>query len=191
MIARSILLILFNTIYQINCLNPYPSISTKDSVSKTGNTLSKFAFQVGFNILVAFACVMNIFCASSEPVGLVEYILFSMAVFGTMIRFRAYHDLGHFYTFDLVIKEDHKLITYGIYKYIRHPGNLGSLMVTIPLWIFTNVNVYFTSAIMIYTIYVFWVRVRCEEAMMVERFGQEYRDYVGKTWGFVPWVRHL
>ena len=45
-----------------------------------------------------------------------------MASTGALIRWLSYRALGRFFTFELTIKENHKLITSGPYAYVRHPG---------------------------------------------------------------------
>lgn len=189
MLLRSILLLLFNTIYQVNCLPPYPTSfdNTEDKINKNGNLISKFMFQVGYNILVSVSCILNIIYRADEPINVIDYILFSLSILGTAIRFRAYYDLGPFFTFDLGIIKDHKLITTGIYKYLRHPGNAGSLLITIPLWIFTSVNIYFTVIMVSYTIYIFWNKIKYEEIMMDFSFN-EYKNYSKVTKRFIPYI---
>lgn len=192
MLIRSILLILFSAIYQINCLPPFPQstmgTNAGDKTNKSGNSLSKFVFQIGFNILIAFVCCINMCYMGPEPVSFFDYTLFSLVLLGTAIRFRAYYELGYLFTFDIGIREDHKLITTGIYKYIRHPGYLGSFLVTIPLWIFANVNIYFTSIITLFTLYIFWQRIRHEEVMLLNHFSMEYKNYAGRTKRLIPYV---
>ena len=38
------------------------------------------------------------------------------------LRWRCYRTLGRFYTFDLSVRQHHKLITTGPYSVVRHPG---------------------------------------------------------------------
>ncbi|KAM5544264.1 hypothetical protein V8D89_001924 [Ganoderma adspersum] len=49
---------------------------------------------------------------------------------GASIRLWSYHVLGSFFTFEVVIKDDHKLITSGPYSYVRHPSYTGILCLT-------------------------------------------------------------
>jgi protein-S-isoprenylcysteine O-methyltransferase Ste14 len=48
---------------------------------------------------------------------------------GALIRWLSYRALGRFFTYELTIKEDHKLITTGPYAYVRHPGYSAILLV--------------------------------------------------------------
>ena len=52
---------------------------------------------------------------------------------GASIRLWSYHVLGSLFTFEVVIKDDHKLITSGPYSYVRHPSYTAfSLALTLP-----------------------------------------------------------
>lgn len=131
---------------------------------------------------------MDIVFNDNESVTFFEYVLFSLTILGTGIRFRAYQDLGNLFTFDIGTREDHKLITTGIYKYIRHPGYTGGFLILIPLWLFTNVNILITTLAIVYTIYIYWNRIVHEEEMLIGHFGAEYIKYMTETKGLIPYV---
>lgn len=44
------------------------------------------------------------------------------------IRILSYRSLGPFFTFQLSIKKDHKLVTSGLYSIVRHPAYTGSYL---------------------------------------------------------------
>lgn len=190
MFIRSILLILFNTIYQICCLEPHTSmgINSSDKINKTGNTMSKFFVQIIFNLVVTFVCILDLIFNDNNSITFLEYILFCLTVSGMIIRFKAYQDLGNLYTFNIGIREDHKLVTTGIYKYIRHPGYTGGFLICIPLWLFTNVNIFITLVTIASTIYIYWNRIKYEELMLIEHFGTEYIQYSNSTKRLIPYV---
>ena len=50
---------------------------------------------------------------------------------GAFIRLWSYHILGSLFTFEVVIKDDHKLITAGPYGHVRHPAYTGMMLLTI------------------------------------------------------------
>lgn len=61
----------------------------------------------------------------SKVVGLVLMII------GFAIAFTAVFTLKRFYASTLVTRVDHRLITHGIYRFVRHPIYLGALLVCI------------------------------------------------------------
>ncbi|KAG6864699.1 hypothetical protein C0991_007803 [Blastosporella zonata] len=54
-----------------------------------------------------------------------------LSAFGGCIRWDCYQRMGRQFTFDLAIRDGHKLITSGAYGYIRHPGYTGAIMTII------------------------------------------------------------
>jgi len=47
---------------------------------------------------------------------------------GAIIRILCFRELGRLFTFDVTIRKGHKLITTGLYRYVRHPSYTGSLI---------------------------------------------------------------
>ncbi|KAJ3557147.1 hypothetical protein NM688_g1629 [Phlebia brevispora] len=46
---------------------------------------------------------------------------------GSILRYTAYYHLGQFFTFQLAVRKDHKLITSGPYSIVRHPSYTGAI----------------------------------------------------------------
>jgi protein-S-isoprenylcysteine O-methyltransferase Ste14 len=84
----------------------------------------------------------------------------------------------------LELQEGHKLITTGPYRRIRHPMYLGIFVYTIGLVLISSdllVAVFF-----LFTIWVNYRRIPEEEQMMIDQFGDEYREYMKHTGRLVP-----
>ena len=102
--------------------------------------------------------------------------------------FRSHADLGRNWSISLQIRNEHRLVTTGIYRLIRHPMYSSFFLLAIAqLMLLPNWFAGATGLIGIGLLYAF--RVRQEERMMVERFGAEYRDYMAHTWRLIPWFR--
>lgn len=81
-------------------------------------------------------------------------------------------------------RKEHKLVTNGIYKYIRHPlYTFGSTM-------FVSFGMmadsWFITALGILTFILMAIRTPKEEANLIEKFGDEYRQYIKRTGRFFP-----
>jgi len=85
-----------------------------------------------------------------------------------------------------VIREDHQLITHGIYRYTRHPVYLGVIMAILGLPIFAS-SLY-GLLIMLVLIPIFLYRIGMEERLLTEEFGDAYRDYQETTSKLVPFI---
>ena len=110
----------------------------------------------------------------------------ALIVIGFTILLVAQVTLRRYYSSTLVIREDHQLITHGIYRFVRHPIYLGNIMV------FIGVPVYVSSLygllIMSALIPIFLNRIRIEERMLTEEFGDAYRTYKEATSKLIPFI---
>lgn len=84
--------------------------------------------------------------------------------------------------------DSHKLVTDGIYKYMRHPSYFGFF------WWFVGTQLYLGNTVMlmggIYKLWSFFkARIEYEEGLLVKFFGQDYIQYRGKTPVGIPFIR--
>ena len=109
-------------------------------------------------------------------------VLFAAA---TYLLWLTHQAMGRNWTISLGIREEHKLVTDGIFRYLRHPMYAAHLLWAIaqPL-ILANWLAGFPFLLTQTAQY--WLRIKAEEEMMVEHFGDEYRNYMGTTGGLFP-----
>jgi protein-S-isoprenylcysteine O-methyltransferase Ste14 len=100
---------------------------------------------------------------------------------------RSHKDLGRNWSITLQLRERHALVTSGVYRLIRHPMYssfflLGvAQLLLIPNWFAGLAGL--AGAGMLYGF-----RVRREERMMLDSFGDDYRAYMAATKRVVPWL---
>ena len=116
-------------------------------------------------------------------VNVVGLVFFSI---GVTIRIVARRTLGKYFSYGLKTSQKHEIIYRGIYKYIRHPAYLGSLILSlgIPL-IFSSFYGFF---LMLGLIPCFLYRIRIEESMLIKKFGNKYLEYIKKSKRLIPYV---
>lgn len=110
----------------------------------------------------------------------------ALFVIGISIRAVGKRTLGRYYSYGLRIVPDHKLVTYGIYKHVRHPITTAAIIYDagIPL-IFSSL---YGFLVMLGLIPLFLYRIQIEEKMLIERFGDEYREYMKRTKRLIPFI---
>lgn len=118
------------------------------------------------------------------PVGLgwLGVFLLACAVF---LFGRAHTDLKSNWSPSLEIYQRHTLITSGIYGYIRHPMYT-SQWVMVVAQILLIQNWLAGPAGLLVFIPFYFLRVRAEESMMLDTFGEQYRQYLQKTGSVIP-----
>ena len=108
-------------------------------------------------------------------------------VIGLWLFYRSHADLGTNWSITLEVREQHRLITQGVYRRIRHPMYLALALysigqaLVIPNWVAGPSNLIAFAILCA-------LRVRAEERMMVEEFGDEYAAYSARTKRLIPGV---
>lgn len=94
--------------------------------------------------------------------------------------------LGRLYSPEVTIQQDHRLITDGPYRYVRHPRYAGAILLAIglPLVFRSWIALVLCPAI----VAVILQRIRDEETLMKQEFGQEWEAYCKRSWRLIPWV---
>jgi protein-S-isoprenylcysteine O-methyltransferase Ste14 len=96
--------------------------------------------------------------------------------------------LGRNYSSTVVLKKNHRLVTGGVYQFVRHPMYSGYLLLFISAFILSeNWVIGATGGGIIISLMTF--RLRQEEKLLHERFGLEYINYVRRTDRFLPLVK--
>ena len=86
----------------------------------------------------------------------------------------------------LQIVENHRLVTDGYYKHIRHPIYLGEIGRALGLAI-TLSSLYGLVFMIIGTVFLL-IRIEIEEKMLIVTFGEEYIEYQKNTKKLIPYI---
>ncbi len=109
-----------------------------------------------------------------------------LVALAALVMFRLTHKaLGRNWSVSLQLKEDHKLITDGIYARIRHPMYTAFwLMALAQALLLPNWVAGFAGLLGFGTLYA--LRVGHEERLMLDGFGAEYQAYMDRTGRLLP-----
>src|SRR5262249_24546636 len=95
---------------------------------------------------------------------------------GIGLRTWANKTLGAFYTRTLRVTAEQRIVEDGPYRVVRHPGYTGSIL----LWLgagLATMNWLVTSIITLVTMSAYIYRIRSEELMLEQSFGDAYQVY--------------
>lgn len=141
--------------------------------------------------LLQFAGICAVFAvreASPAAGPWVTFGAYGLAAVSLGVTWAALKHLGKQWRLAAVIAEDHQLITTGPYAVLRHPiytALLGILLATallIARWphALAGLALYLAGT---------EIRARAEESVLVQAFGDAYRDYRRRTHAYLPWIR--
>jgi len=116
--------------------------------------------------------------------GVVNALGLFLFLMGVFMRLVGRRTLGRYYSYGL--KAPEKLIKHGIYKNVRHPIYLAMLLYTagIPL-VFSSLYGFLLT--LVFTPLILY-RIRIEEKILIEKFGDKYREYMKKTKKLIPYI---
>jgi protein-S-isoprenylcysteine O-methyltransferase Ste14 len=116
--------------------------------------------------------------ASVRWFGVVTGALCSLLMYWTL------SSLGRNLTDTVVTRAQATLVTHGPYRWVRHPFYVTAALLMASVTVLTaNWLIGLTSLIVLSFLA---VRTPKEEQMLIERFGQQYRDYMDRTGRFTP-----
>ncbi len=107
--------------------------------------------------------------------------------FGLILFWWVHKTLGKNWSPILEIRKNHKLVTQGPYKYIRHPMYTQMWIGVVGYWLISSNWIVGIVAFLTWSI-LYFIRLPEEEKLMIEEFGQEYKDYMKKTKRIVPGI---
>jgi protein-S-isoprenylcysteine O-methyltransferase Ste14 len=118
-----------------------------------------------------------------EPV---RYVGLALYVAGLLLMHLAQTALGRQFSIQVTIQEGHRLVTDGLYRHVRHPRYLGTMLFASGLaLVFRSwVAVALCGAI---CLILAW-RIRDEEALLRREFGAEWDAYARRSRRLIPFV---
>jgi protein-S-isoprenylcysteine O-methyltransferase len=115
------------------------------------------------------------------PVGVALFAV------GLALRWYAILYLGRYFTVDVAIAADHRVIDTGPYRHIRHPSYAGALLA------FAGYGICLGNwaSLALVTVPIAWAflrRIEVEEAALNGALGSAYAKYLGRSKRLVPFV---
>jgi len=106
---------------------------------------------------------------------------------GFLLRAYAIVYLGRFFTVNVALAADHRLIDTGPYRHVRHPSYSGALLEFLGLGIALG-NWLSLVLLLVPTWWVFQRRMTIEERALSQALGIDYTDYIARTKRLIPSV---
>lgn len=142
------------------------------------------------NFAIVPAAVIAIWIGYARIGALPHWLFYpglTMFVLGLGLTMWAYRTLGRFFSLDVQIQGDHRVVDTGPYRLLRHPGYSGVLYgflglgLAVQSWVSLLLVLLATTAALVY-------RTRIEEKFLLAELGDEYARYMARTKRLVPLV---
>jgi protein-S-isoprenylcysteine O-methyltransferase len=120
---------------------------------------------------------------------LARWYSFGVALFaaGLVLRWYAIVYLGRFFTVDVAIAADHRVVDSGPYRLVRHPSYAGALLAFLGLGICYG-NWVSLVAVTLPIAWAFMQRIEVEESALGSALGESYAAYARRTRRLVPYL---
>lgn len=143
---------------------------------------------VGFSMFSAYSLKYAVPQFDFQSLGVAASVAGAVLfVVGLAIRWYAIIYLGRFFTVNVAIAHDHKLIEDGPYRYVRHPAYSGGLLAFVGLGLCIG-NWVSLAVVLVPILSVFLWRIHVEEAALLTGLGAPYRSYMDRTKRLIPGV---
>jgi protein-S-isoprenylcysteine O-methyltransferase Ste14 len=160
---------------------------------KVARCVRPTATDRGTSILIVAAYVLALLAMASKVLPSVALSIVgawagvAIGVLGLALRIWAMRALGRFYTRTLVIAPDQPVVRQGPYRFVRHPGYLGSILI----WVgaaASSGNLLSLAAVSALLAVAYAYRIVTEERMLIDALGKAYVEYRRHSWRLVPFV---
>lgn len=144
--------------------------------------------------VVITASVVGAFWVRQLPIGRIglpsaalDAVALVILLGGIAFRWAAILTLGKYFTVDVAIAADHRIVQEGAYRVIRHPSYTGLLVAFLGMGLALR-SWLSVAALLLPISIALAVRIAVEERALRAAFGGEYEAYRARTWRMIPWV---
>ena len=134
-------------------------------------------------LITSFGNIQGPLYSLRSPMNVAGALIF---LIGLAIRSSAVASLNRSYSWTLEIRDEHRLVKDGLYRYVRHPIYLGVLLGAIAVPVYTTSFLGFLFALMGIPLFIY--RMGVEEKMLIEEYGDEYLEYMKATSKLIPYI---
>ena len=116
-----------------------------------------------------------------------RWLGFTMLAVGILLLWSAHHHLGRSFSSFVAFKENQTFVDTGPFRYIRHPIYTAYILNYIGGGLLAANIVLSVVPVVCFCVMIAF-RVREEEAMLMEEYGERYKTYMTKTRRFLPFL---
>lgn len=168
---------------------------THSGVEKNKNTDkdlgTKWLLYINFTIciIISFLCVSQRAPVFIKKVMLPQFfteigLLFMIG--GVCVRIGAVLTLKKAFTLNVQVRKEQKLVTYGMYKIVRHSAYTGSICSLLGISMALR-NIFATVIVFLLSLICYQIRITVEEKVLIKNF-EKYQSYKEHTYKLFPYI---
>jgi protein-S-isoprenylcysteine O-methyltransferase Ste14 len=174
---------------------PHARRGRKVAVAERRTSIQERAFHVLLGIGYITGVILPLLFIATPLLSFADYPLrpwafasgLALLGSGLWLFHRSHAGLGTNWSENLELREDHQLVTSGIYKSIRNPMYAALSLYGIAQTLLLSNWIAGPCFLVQFTL-MFILRLRAEERMMSEKFGQAYEEYARRTKRLIPGI---
>jgi len=159
---------------------------TRESTDQGSTTWVSAVMGVAF-VVIPLTPLLNWWGPGRLNNWVIGVIGVAVGVTGLVIRHQAFTTLGRFFTRTLQRVDEHRLVTDGIYRRVRHPGYLSDILIFIGAAMAMNNWITILLVVALF-LPAYRYRIKVEETMLTGIFGTAYTNYQAHTKRLVPGI---
>jgi protein-S-isoprenylcysteine O-methyltransferase Ste14 len=162
--------------------------ATAKSIETTSHD-KRSTYLIGLTLVVILflSIIFKLFRIGEFSTQKVAILGLMVMVIGLVIRIYSMITLSRYYTRTLTFTNEHELVQKGLYRVIRHPGYLGTLLIWNACGLAMQNKIVFVISIILTSI-AYYYRIDHEEKMLIGKFGEKYRAYQKHSWRLLPFI---
>jgi len=118
--------------------------------------------------------------------AILRYLGLGLFGFGFVLMTWAQLCLGRQFSVQVALQDGHRLVSDGLYRYLRHPRYLGIIVLNL------GITLAFRSGLALMCtaglVGVLLWRIHDEETLLCRAFGDEWQQYTRRSWRLMPFV---
>ncbi|MDJ0677150.1 MAG: isoprenylcysteine carboxylmethyltransferase family protein [Calothrix sp. MO_167.B42] len=159
----------------------------RNAPSEDKGTATQLVWTVYIVLLLGIAESLLWRYPQSMAWGRFSIMTLGLSIAGALLRAWAVAELGKFFTWHVRVQPEQKVIRTGPYEIVRHPSYTGAWVLYVCCLLF--IHAWVASALCaIFLLAGFLRRIRYEEELMVDSFGEQYKSYCQDVRQFIPLV---
>jgi protein-S-isoprenylcysteine O-methyltransferase Ste14 len=163
----------------------------RHSGTKTSKTRKDQGSMIIIWIMITGGFILGFYLAKHDSWNYINYVITGIGLIliitGIIIRWLAIIQLGESFTVDVAITDFSMLKIDGLYKKIRHPSYLGLLLIIFGFSV--TMNSFYSFLVLAVPVFIAVLyRIRVEEKVLANEFGESYSGYKSKTKKLIPGI---